>query len=67
MVDEVPVLMMIVHQKIFALDLSYANLRNVKGVTNEELEYQTATIEDATMPNAQKYEDWHKSCEGEGG
>ena len=59
--------MMIVHQKIFALDLSYANLRNVKGVTNEELEYQTATIEDATMPNGQKYEDWLKSCEGEGG
>ena len=67
MVDEVPVLMMIVHQKIFAPDLSYANLRNVKGVTNEELEYQTATIEDATMPNGQKYEDWLKSREGEGG
>jgi hypothetical protein len=38
-----------------------ANLRGVKGATNEQLEQQAASLEGATMPNGQKYEDWLKS------
>ncbi len=34
--------------------MSEANLR---GDTNEELEQQAKTLEGATMPNGQKYED----------
>jgi uncharacterized protein YjbI with pentapeptide repeats len=56
-------------------DLSGANLSNAnlsdtflsdaRGVTNEELEQQAASLEFATMPNGQKYEDWLKSREEE--
>jgi uncharacterized protein YjbI with pentapeptide repeats len=41
--------------------LTFANLRNAEGITNEELEQQAASLEGATMPNGQKYEDWLKS------
>jgi hypothetical protein len=44
-------------------DLSYANLSQAKGVTNEELERQAKSLEGATMPNGQKYEDWFKDRE----
>jgi uncharacterized protein YjbI with pentapeptide repeats len=41
--------------------LDDANLRGAEGITNEELERQAASLEGATMPNGQKYEDWLKS------
>jgi uncharacterized protein YjbI with pentapeptide repeats len=49
-------------------DLSNADLSNAEGITNEELEQQVVgslgslgSLEGATMPNGQKYEDWLKS------
>ncbi len=42
-------------------DLSGANLSEALGITNEELEQQAESLEGATMPNGQKYEDWLKS------
>jgi hypothetical protein len=57
-------------------DLSEANLRNAslgdanlgeaRGVTNEELDQQAETLEGATMPNGQKYEDWLKDKKAQG-
>jgi uncharacterized protein YjbI with pentapeptide repeats len=41
--------------------LREADLTHVEGVTNEELEQQAYSLEGATMPNGQKYEDWLKS------
>jgi hypothetical protein len=41
--------------------LSTANLCGAVGITNEELEQRAASLEGATMPNGQKYEDWLKS------
>jgi uncharacterized protein YjbI with pentapeptide repeats len=41
-------------------NLSGANLSGARGVTDERLE----TLEGATMPNGQKYEDWLKDKEG---
>jgi hypothetical protein len=41
-------------------DLSDAHLTDASGITNEELEQQAETLEGATMPNGQKYEDWIK-------
>jgi uncharacterized protein YjbI with pentapeptide repeats len=41
--------------------LAEADLRGAKGVTNEQLEQQARSLEGATMPNGQKYEDWLKS------
>jgi len=38
-------------------------LTNRCGITNEELDQQAASLEGATMPNGQKYEDWLKSRE----
>jgi uncharacterized protein YjbI with pentapeptide repeats len=55
-----------------AADLSGANLSNAylkdATVTEEQLE-QAESLEGATMPNGQKYEDWLKDNEGrrEGG
>src|ERR687898_858188 len=40
-----------------------ADLSGAKGITNEELKQQATTLEGATMPNGQKYEDWLKSKE----
>jgi cell division protein FtsB len=45
-------------------DLSNANLSGAEGVTNEELQQQAASLEGATMPNGQKFEDWIKDKEG---
>jgi uncharacterized protein YjbI with pentapeptide repeats len=41
-------------------DLSGTNLRGATGVTDLELERQARSLEGATMPNGQKYEDWLK-------
>jgi uncharacterized protein YjbI with pentapeptide repeats len=41
-----------------------ADLSGAKGITNEELKQQATTLEGATMPNGQKYEDWLKDREG---
>jgi uncharacterized protein YjbI with pentapeptide repeats len=41
-------------------DLSGANLSEVKGPTSAQLEGQARSLERATMPNGQKYEDWLK-------
>jgi hypothetical protein len=45
-------------------DLRNADLSGAEGITNEELEQQALSLEGATMPNGQKYEDWLKSKEG---
>jgi hypothetical protein len=42
-------------------DLSGAYLAGVVGITNEELELQAPSLQGATMPDGQKYADWHKS------
>jgi len=47
-------------------DLSGADLSGARGVINEELEQQAASLEGATMPNGQKYEDWLKDKESRG-
>jgi len=47
-------------------ELNGANLRRTKGVTNEELEQQASTLEGATMPNGQKYEEWLKDKKASG-
>jgi uncharacterized protein YjbI with pentapeptide repeats len=45
-------------------DLSNADLAGAKGITSEELvEQQARSLEGATMPNGQKYEDWLKARE----
>jgi uncharacterized protein YjbI with pentapeptide repeats len=44
-------------------DFRGANLSGAIGATNEELEQQAASLEGATMPNGQKYEEWLKSKE----
>jgi hypothetical protein len=41
-------------------NLSGANLSGAKGIMNEDLEQQAESLEGATMPNGQKYEDWIK-------
>ena len=38
-------------------DLSSADLSGAKGVTNQELKEQASSLENATMPNGQKYND----------
>jgi len=48
-------------------DLSGADLGGfARGVANE-LEQEAETLEGATMPNGQKYEDWFKDRENHGG
>jgi hypothetical protein len=42
---------------LFVVDFREANLRGAIGITNEELEQQAESLEGATMPNGQKYED----------
>jgi len=41
-------------------ELSRANLSGAEGITNEELDQQAKSLENATMPNGQSYEDWLK-------
>jgi uncharacterized protein YjbI with pentapeptide repeats len=43
-----------------------ANLSGAEGITNEELEQQAASLEGATMPNGQKYDDWLKDKKDQG-
>ena len=48
-------------------DLSGADLSGAKGITNEELvDQQAASLEGATMPNGQKYEEWLKDKKAQG-
>jgi uncharacterized protein YjbI with pentapeptide repeats len=42
-------------------DLRHADLSNAKGMSNKKLEQQADSLEGATMPDGQKYEDWLKS------
>jgi uncharacterized protein YjbI with pentapeptide repeats len=43
------------------VDLTSANLSRALGITGRQLEEQTASLEGATMPNGQKYEDWKEN------
>jgi Pentapeptide repeats (8 copies) len=43
---------------LHAADFRRADLRGAIGITNEELEQQAISLEGATMPNGQKYEEW---------
>jgi uncharacterized protein YjbI with pentapeptide repeats len=45
-------------------NLRHAHLSGAVGITNEELDQQAISLEGATMPNDQKYEDWLKDKEG---
>jgi len=47
-------------------DLSGANLTGARGITNEELKQKAKSLEGATMPNGQKYEEWSKSRREDG-
>jgi uncharacterized protein YjbI with pentapeptide repeats len=38
-----------------------ADLTGCRGISNEQLEKQASSLEGATMPNGQKYEDWLES------
>jgi uncharacterized protein YjbI with pentapeptide repeats len=42
-------------------DLRGADLHGAEGITSEQLERQARSLQDATMPDGQKYEDWRKS------
>jgi uncharacterized protein YjbI with pentapeptide repeats len=42
-------------------DLTGADLTGARGMTEEQLEQVAKSLNDATMPNGQKYEDWRKS------
>jgi hypothetical protein len=44
-------------------DLSWADLSDAKGTTKKQLE-QAKSLQGATMPNVQTYEDWRKDKEG---
>jgi uncharacterized protein YjbI with pentapeptide repeats len=46
---------------LHSADLSEANLEGAVGVIEELLDIQAASLENATMPNGQKYDDWLKS------
>jgi uncharacterized protein YjbI with pentapeptide repeats len=43
--------------------LDNAILEGADGITNEELDQQAVSLDDATMPNGQKYEEWLKDRE----
>jgi hypothetical protein len=47
-------------------NLMDADLSSATGVTNERLERQANTLQGATMPNGQKYEDWLKDKKAHG-
>jgi len=51
---------------LYRADLSGANLNGAAGITNEKLDQQAASLEGATMPDGQKYEDWLKEKEDSG-
>jgi uncharacterized protein YjbI with pentapeptide repeats len=46
-------------------NLSFANLRDAEGLTEEQVT-EAHTLEGATMPNGQRYEEWLKDQEGSG-
>jgi hypothetical protein len=46
--------------------LAGAYLKGAEGLTEDQLKQQAASLEGATMPNGQKYEDWLKSREEDG-
>jgi uncharacterized protein YjbI with pentapeptide repeats len=46
--------------------LRTADLTAAKGVDIEDLEQQAFSLEGATMPNGQKYEEWLKDKRGSG-
>jgi hypothetical protein len=43
--------------------LHNTDLSRADGTTNEEVEQQALSLEGATMPNGQKYEEWLKDRE----
>ena len=47
--------------KLSGANFSGANLRGAKGITIEKLDKPSVTLEGATMPDGQKYEDWLKN------
>jgi len=47
-------------------DLTGANLKNVVGMSGEELEQQVDSLSGATMPNGQKHEEWLKDKKNRG-
>jgi uncharacterized protein YjbI with pentapeptide repeats len=49
---------------LISADLRGADLSNAKGLGNEELVLEASSLDGATMPNGQKYEDWLKDREG---
>jgi uncharacterized protein YjbI with pentapeptide repeats len=51
------------HANLFAAYLRGADLSEARGITNDELEQEASSLEGATMPNGQKYEDWLKEKE----
>jgi uncharacterized protein YjbI with pentapeptide repeats len=52
--------------KLQDANLKVADLSNAQGITNAQLDQQAASLEGATMPNGQTYEDWLKSREENG-
>jgi uncharacterized protein YjbI with pentapeptide repeats len=44
-------------------NLENADFSFARGIIAEELDQQSVSLEGATMPNGQKYEDWLKSRE----
>ena len=44
--------------KLIGADLRGADLRGAASITNEELEQQASSLEGATMPDGQLYEEW---------
>jgi len=49
---------------LYSADLGSANLRGAKGWTEDQL--SSASLEGATMPNGQKYEEWLKDKKAKG-
>ena len=47
--------------------LADADLYGAEGVTSEELDQQAVSLDGATMPNGQKYEEWLNDKESRGG
>jgi hypothetical protein len=50
--------------KLLGANLKDADLSGAKGITNEELEQQVYSLEGATMPDSQTYEDWKSKGRG---
>jgi uncharacterized protein YjbI with pentapeptide repeats len=48
---------------LYGADLPRADLQGARGVDNQRLDRDAQSLEDAIMPNGQKYEDWRKDEE----